>query len=95
MPPFMCAFHSRLRRVVARDGALAVCSIAAVHLAAVALMLLTEADSVGWALFLLAWGLLNCLWLALLRRPALSAVLALAIIALLVVLSRFKSDHLW
>src|SRR4029077_20435325 len=42
--------------------------------------------------FLLSWGILNFFWIALLRRPALSAALSLTLVVLLVLLSRLKHD---
>jgi phosphoglycerol transferase MdoB-like AlkP superfamily enzyme len=39
--------------------------------------------------------MLNCLWLALLRRPTVAALLSLETLALLTLLSRFKYDKLW
>ena len=44
--------------------------------------------------FLLAWMLLNFFWLALLRRPAVAALVSLAMIAVLILLSQFKYDKL-
>jgi hypothetical protein len=65
------------------------------HLAALGLMAWTESTAVGNAAYLLAWGLLNCFWLAVLRRPAAAAALSLTLFALLVLLSRFKHDVLF
>jgi hypothetical protein len=84
-----------LKEAVAQHGAWRVLMVAAIHAAALALLLWTEVDLIGRTLFLLAWGLVNFFWLALLRRPALSALLSLAMIGLLVALSRLKSDNLW
>ncbi len=42
--------------------------------------------------FLLAWGILNCFWIALLRRPALSGALSLTLVVVLILLSRLKHD---
>jgi hypothetical protein len=42
--------------------------------------------------FLLAWGILNFFWIALLRRPALSGALSLTLVVVLVLLSRLKHD---
>ena len=42
------------------------------------------------AAFLLAWGILNFFWLALLRRPALAGVLSLVMMSVLVLLSQLK-----
>ena len=69
--------------------------IAAIHLAALALLYHTEWGPIHGALALLAWGFLNFLWLAILRRPALSAALSLLMIVALIVLSQFKFDILW
>lgn len=68
--------------------------VAVPHLGALALMTLTEADLVSRAAFLLFWGLINAFWLTLLRRPGLSGALSFAMIALLLILSRFKYDVL-
>ena len=57
-----------------------------------ALMLETEPDLYGRVGFVLAWGILNCFWIALLRRPALSGALSLTMIVILVLLSRLKHD---
>ncbi|MBB5047240.1 phosphoglycerol transferase MdoB-like AlkP superfamily enzyme [Rhodopseudomonas rhenobacensis] len=62
------------------------------QLAALALMLHTETDFNGRLGFLLAWGLLNCAWIAALRRPALSGALSLTMVVMLVLLSRLKHD---
>ena len=68
--------------------------LASLHLAALAVLFWSEADLVSGAAFVLAWGLLNFLWLALLRRPMPAAALSLAMIAIIVLLSRFKHDVL-
>jgi len=60
------------------------------HLLAVAIMAATETTLTAMAAFLLAWGLLNFLWLALLRRPAAAGVLSLVMIGVLVLLSQLK-----
>ena len=70
-------------------GALAV---AAPQLAALALMVQTETDFGSRLCFVLSWGVLNFVWLALLRRPALSGALTLTMVVVLVLLSRFKHD---
>jgi hypothetical protein len=68
--------------------------LALLHLAALAVLVWSEADLVSAAAFVLAWGLLNFLWLAILRRPMAAAALSLAMIAVIVLLSRFKHDVL-
>jgi phosphoglycerol transferase MdoB-like AlkP superfamily enzyme len=55
-------------------------------------MFQTETDFGSRLCFLLAWGLLNFIWIALLRRPALSGALSLTLVVVLVLLSRFKHD---
>ena len=77
-------------RLVVRPGIIPLTILACLHLAAIAVMAATEADLVSKAAFVLAWVLLNCLWLIVLRRPALAAALSLAMIVALVLLSRLK-----
>jgi hypothetical protein len=69
--------------------------IAAVHAAALVAMALTEIDLFSKTLFLLTWIFLNCIWLVLLRRPAISAALSLVLVAITIVLSQFKFTILW
>lgn len=68
---------------------------AATHAAALFLMLQTEAGLVPSAGFLLTWGVLNFFWLCVFRRPSCAAILSLAGVVALVLLSRFKHDKLW
>ncbi len=82
----------------ARPGARRVAgwlALGVLHGAALWTMYGTESDGFHRTLFLLVWGLLNAFWLALLRRPALSAALSLAMVLLVVALSRFKYGVLW
>src|SRR5262249_9770172 len=65
------------------------------HLTAFAIAVATETGIARIAMFVAAWGLLNFFWLALLRRPALSAALSLTILVALIFVSRFKFDVLW
>src|ERR1700694_4678941 len=67
-------------------------AVAAPHLAALVVMLQTEADFGSRIGFLLSWGILNFLWIALLRRPALSGALSLTLVVVLILLSRLKHD---
>src|SRR5882724_1788450 len=67
-------------------------AVAAPHLAALVVMLQTEADFGSRIGFLLSWGILNFFFIALLRRPALSGALSLTLVVVLVLLSRFKHD---
>ena len=73
-----------------RDRWLPTAVLAAIHLAAAALLLVFETDLVPRLAFLITWGLLNCCWIALLRRPIASAALSLAMIVILIMLSQFK-----
>src|SRR4051812_5087332 len=68
--------------------------VAVPQLAALSVMIATENDLVSSAAFLLSWGVINFIWIALLRRPALSGVLSLAMLIGLVMLSRLKHDVL-
>jgi hypothetical protein len=74
----------------ARYGLWRAGSVLIPHLVAVAVMASTETTVTAAAAFLLAWGLLNFLWLALLRRPAVAAMLSLVMITVLVLLSQLK-----
>jgi hypothetical protein len=67
-------------------------ALGAPHLAALGLMFQTETDLSSRLCFLLSWGVLNFIWIALLRRPALSGALSLTMVVVLVLLSRFKHD---
>ena len=69
--------------------------IAGIYLAALVSLYLTEVDLTGQALFVLAFGLLNCIWLVILRRPGMAAALSLLPVVLVIVLSKFKFDMLW
>jgi hypothetical protein len=67
-----------------------VAGLAALHLAALAVMAFSEFELVPRLAFILTWSILNFFWLALLRRPLLSAALSLALIMALIEISRFK-----
>jgi phosphoglycerol transferase MdoB-like AlkP superfamily enzyme len=67
-------------------------AVAMPHLAALLIMLRTETDFGSRTGFLLAWGILNFFFIALLRRPALSGALSLTLVVVLVLLSRLKHD---
>ena len=55
-------------------------------------MLQTENDFGARLGFVLAWGILNFFWIALLRRPALSGALSLTLVVTLILLSQLKHD---
>src|SRR6201999_723602 len=67
-------------------------AVAAPHVGALAVMLQTETDFGARIGFLLSWGILNFLWITLLRRPALSGALSLTLVVVLILLSRLKHD---
>jgi Sulfatase len=97
MPPAVAYLANRLpfAEVLARYGTWRIALLLALHAAALAIMAATEADAVSGLVFLFTWGLLNFLWLALLRRPAAAAALSLAMIVILLLLSRLKHDILF
>src|SRR3954447_18060362 len=68
--------------------------ILAVHLAALAVLFTTEYGPFAITLSVLAWVFVNCLFLLMLPRPGIAAALSLALMVLLIVLSRFKFDIL-
>jgi len=72
------------RRSVALAG------LAALHATALIAIYLTEYGPYGQAVALLSWGLLNFLWLIVLRRPLVAAALSLATVVTLIALSQFK-----
>jgi hypothetical protein len=79
-------------RVAAGSWYFGVLIVALPHIAALAVMFDSEFDIVGRTTFLLTWGVLNFFWIVILRRPALSGVLSLALVIGLVLLSRLKHD---
>jgi phosphoglycerol transferase MdoB-like AlkP superfamily enzyme len=76
-------------------GVLGMALLAALHLVALERLLASEEGYTARLFFLGAWVMLNFFWLSLLRRPAVSAALSLAMIVTLMALSRFKSENLW
>src|SRR5919205_29004 len=80
---------SRLRRILAFGV------LAALYSWALAVMILSEPDMIGKAAFVLAWGVLNAFWLALLRRPVASAALTVTMLMVLIALSAFKHEVLF
>src|SRR5262249_20534946 len=69
--------------------------IAALHVCALGLLLWTEIGFVPNLAFRLPWGLLNFFRPAFLPRPAVSAALSLALIVVLILLSRLKYEIVW
>ncbi len=92
MPTALTDLKKRL--AADRRRAMSLVLLAALHLAAFGVLLWSEDEPAARAAFLLAWGVLNFFWLALLRRPLTSAVLSLAFIVILIVLSQFKHSTL-
>jgi phosphoglycerol transferase MdoB-like AlkP superfamily enzyme len=97
MPPAVASLANRLplAGAVARYGTWRIALVVLPHAAALALMAATESGAVSVAAFLLTWGLLNFLWLAVLRRPAAAAALSLAMFVVLLLLSRLKHSILF
>jgi Sulfatase len=97
MPPGVAYLANRLpfAGAAARYGAWRIALLLALHAVALAIMAATEGDLVSGLTFLLTWGLLNFLWLALLRRPAAAATLSLAMVVVLILLSRLKHSILF
>jgi len=97
MPPSISSLTSRW---AANTGALGFLwragPVAIVHLAALIVLLRTEFYDVGRVgAFLLTWGLLNFAWLAVLRRPGVSAMLSFAMVATLIEVSELKYKVIW
>jgi phosphoglycerol transferase MdoB-like AlkP superfamily enzyme len=91
-PPNSSSFAAAISGGIASVGIWRLLAVAAPHVGALLVMLQTETDFGARVGFLLAWGILNFLWIALLRRPALSGALSLTLIVILVLLSRLKHD---
>src|SRR6266540_6632149 len=72
MPPLLTSLATRLTRQDAftQRGIARIAPVAAFHLAPFAIMLWSELGLFDMAVFALSWGLVNCFWLVLLRRPA-------------------------
>jgi hypothetical protein len=65
------------------------------HTAALGILIWSEADPVAQTAFVLAWGLINFLWLLLLPRPAIAAGLSLLMLVALILVSRLKYQALF
>ena len=97
MPAVIAALASRFGATHAggQRDAVSVALVVSVHVAALAIMFLTEDGPAAKLAFLLTWGILNFLWLGLMRRPAAAATLSLLMIVLLILVSRLKYDIIW
>src|SRR3954463_12306559 len=91
-PPNSSSAIAAVASGLAALGVWRLLAVAAPHLGALAVMLQTETDFASRLGFVLAWAILNFLWIALLRRPALSGALSLTLVVILVLLSRLKHD---
>ena len=80
---------------VLRRGPITFWLVLSLQALAVTLMGATEGSPLGMVVFLLVWAMLNCLWLALLRRPSVAALLSLEFLVTLALLSHFKYEKLW
>lgn len=65
------------------------------HLAALAILLMTESGPFALALAALVWIFLNCFWLIVLRKPAIAAALSLLMVCTLIAVSQFKFGVIW
>src|SRR5262249_32700315 len=97
MPPSIAILTGRSAapHAVSLRGALRIALIVAAHATAFGLMLWTEVAFVLKVVFCLVWGLLNFFWLAVLRRPAVSAAVSLVLFVVLILLSRLKYEIIW
>src|SRR3954469_12323651 len=91
-PPNSSSSIAAVASGLAAHGVWRLLAVAAPHLGAFVVMLQTETDFGSRLGFVLAWGILNFLWIALLRRPALSGALSLTLVVILVLLSRLKHE---
>jgi Sulfatase len=96
MPPSLAFPTSRsAAKPAVRVDLLRWALVALPHAAALVVMVLTEGGPVAQLAFLGTWALLNCFWLALLRRPAVAGALSFGLILALVQLSRLKYEMIW
>jgi hypothetical protein len=95
MPPSIACLTSRWAASESPRATLRIALIAALHAAALGLMIWSEVGVLPKVVFCFTWGLLNFFWLAVLRRPAVSAALSLVMIVVLILLSRLKYEIIW
>ena len=79
-------FHAPARRVWL---------VIALHLTALAIMLVSEETWVERLAFVLVWIILNSFWMVLLRRAAIAALISLSLVIALVALSRLKHEMIF
>jgi hypothetical protein len=96
MPPAIASLTTRLfdASSATRGQMARVALLAVLHLAALAILIITESRPVPQLAYVLSWGFFNFCWIALLRRPAVAAAISLAWLVLLILLSQFKHDVL-
>jgi hypothetical protein len=82
-------------QAISRGDGIVLGLVAVLHAIALIIMAATELDWVDKATFLLVWAVLNFLWLALVRRLTMAALISLELVVALALLSRFKYDKLW
>src|SRR3569833_3183274 len=92
MPPAVAALASRFYGIdgLRRSAVLRAALLAAPHLIALVIMLRTEDDLASRIAFVLAWGLFNSYFLAVLPRPSIAGVLSLAAFTVLILHSQLK-----
>jgi hypothetical protein len=97
MPPSISSLTSRWASDTGALGFLwRAGPVAIVHLAALIILFQTEYyDVPRMGSFVLTWALLNFAWLAVLRRPGVSAVMSLAMIVILIEVSELKYQIMW
>jgi len=97
MPPLIASLAHRFSpsTPMTLPQVLRLLPFAAFHLAALAIMIAIENGPVRMLVYLLTWGLINFVWLALLRRPTVAAGLSLTVFAAVIWVSRFKHQVLW
>jgi hypothetical protein len=97
MPPFLAAptIGRAAPETATRRDSLRLVLLAAFYLGGIGVMLWSEVGTVPKLVFLLTFGVINCFWLAVLRRPLVSAALTLTMTVALILLSRLKYDIIW
>ena len=89
--------QGRLAALTALDRSqrIRLAATALIHLGALATLFATEFEIFHLTLALLVWIGLNLFWLSILRRPLMSALLSLSMIAVVIAVSLFKFEVTW
>ena len=74
---------------------LGIAAAGTLHGVALVTSFITEYSLFAFALAALTWGLLNFVFLLLLRRPGISAALSLAVVSFIILMSQFKFGITW